>query len=84
MISYPAVTAIQVATPVSTQQISNSSDITDQGLRKKLKSVDGVAMCAVKDNVDVDGEGSVHGASQRYVKPSFVFVSTCILPVRAN
>ncbi|XP_057477296.1 common plant regulatory factor 1-like isoform X2 [Actinidia eriantha] len=64
MMSCPTVTVIQVATPVSTQQISNSSDITDQGSRKKLKSVDGVAMCAVKDNVDVDGEESVHGASQ--------------------
>ncbi|GFZ01482.1 G-box binding factor 3 [Actinidia rufa] len=64
MMSYPAVTVIQVAAPVSTQQLSNSSDITDQGLRKKLKSVDGVAMRDVKNNVDVDGEGLVHGASQ--------------------
>ena len=71
MMSYPAVTVIQVAAPVSTQQLSSSSDITDQGLRKKLKSVDGVAMRDVKNNVDVDGEGLVHEASQRYVKPSF-------------
>ncbi|PSS09357.1 Common plant regulatory factor 1 like isoform 2 [Actinidia chinensis var. chinensis] len=60
--AHPAVPL--VAAPVSTQQLSNSSDITDQGLRKKLKSVDGVAMRDVKNNVDVDGEGLVHEASQ--------------------
>ncbi|XP_057513022.1 common plant regulatory factor 1-like isoform X2 [Actinidia eriantha] len=60
--AHPAVPL--VAAPVSAQQLSNSSDITDQGLRKKLKSVDGVAMRDVKNNVDVDGEGLVHEASQ--------------------
>ncbi|KAL7183149.1 hypothetical protein ACSBR1_041764 [Camellia fascicularis] len=55
----------QVATPVSAQMFSTSSDNMDQGSTKKLKRLDGVAMQVVNDNAEVDGEGSAHGASQR-------------------
>lgn len=54
-----------VATPVSAQMLSTSSDNMDQGSTKKLKRLDGVAMQVVNDNAEVDGEGSAHGASQR-------------------
>ncbi|CAL5433238.1 unnamed protein product [Camellia sinensis] len=53
-----------VATPVSAQMLSTSSDNMDQGSTKKLKRLDGVAMQVVNDNAEVDGEGSAHGASQ--------------------
>ncbi|CAL5429953.1 unnamed protein product [Camellia sinensis] len=54
-----------VATPVSAQMLSTSSDNMDQGSTKKLKRLDGVAMQVVNDNAEVDGEGLAHGASQR-------------------
>ncbi|CAL5433936.1 unnamed protein product [Camellia sinensis] len=57
-----------VTTPVSAQMLSTSSDNMDQGSTKKLKRLDGVATQVVNDNAQVDGEGSVHGASQSSVK----------------
>ncbi|GMP96501.1 hypothetical protein CsSME_00045131 [Camellia sinensis var. sinensis] len=51
-----------VVTPVNAQMLSTSSDNMDQGLTKKLKRLDGVAMQVVNDNAEVDGEASAHGA----------------------
>ncbi|CAL5433272.1 unnamed protein product [Camellia sinensis] len=50
-----------VVTPVNAQILSTSSDNMDQGLTKKLKRLDGVAMQVVNDNAEVDGEASAHG-----------------------
>ena len=54
---------MQVATPLSAQLLSNSTENMDVGIANKLKRLDGVAMQLVNDNFEVDGEGSAHGAS---------------------
>ena len=44
---------MQVATPVSAQMLSTSSDNMNQGSTKKLKRLDGVVMQVVNDNAKV-------------------------------
>ncbi|KAI7995108.1 Common plant regulatory factor 1 [Camellia lanceoleosa] len=66
-----------IATPVSAQMLSTSSDNMDQGSTKKLKRLDGVTKQVVNDNAEVDGEGSAHGASQRKTSLSFFNHPSC-------
>uniref|UniRef100_A0A5B6YJ36 Putative common plant regulatory factor 1 isoform X3 n=1 Tax=Davidia involucrata TaxID=16924 RepID=A0A5B6YJ36_DAVIN len=60
--AHPAVPL--VAAPVSTELHSKSSDDMDQGLTKKLKRSDGLAVPVGNGGSEVDAEGSVHEVSQ--------------------
>lgn len=64
MWSLITVTLMQVD-PVSEQLFL--SDIMDQGIAKMLDGLDRVDMQIVNDTTDVNGEGSINGASQRSV-----------------
>lgn len=65
---------LQAATPASVETPTKSSGNTVQGLVKKLKGFDGLAMSIGNGNAEpVDG-GTDHGLSQRSGSPTLFLI----------
>lgn len=60
-------TVMQVATPLSKKAPSRSSVDMDQGVRKKFKRLDGLAVPVGNVSTEGDAGGSVYEVSQRFV-----------------
>lgn len=58
---------MQAVTPLSTEAPTKSSGNTDQGLVKKLKGLDGLAMSIGNGNAESAEGGAEQGLSQRLV-----------------
>lgn len=60
---------MQAGTPSSIEMPTKSSGNTDQGLMKKLKGFDGLAMSIGNCNAESAEHGAENRLSQRYVDP---------------
>lgn len=73
---------LQGGTPLSMETPTKSSGNTDQGLMKKLKEFDGLAMSIGNGNGNAESaeRGVENGLSHRFVDPTFIlYVYTCTL-----
>lgn len=65
---------MQAATPVSVETPTKSTGNTDQGLMKKLKRFDGLAMSIGNASSNTESaEGGDHRLSQRFATSTLVF-----------
>ena len=73
------VTKVQVATPLITEMPFKSSDNLDQGLKKKLRRLDGLEVSVENDTIASDAGGFFHEASQRLMDLwSYFFTFICL------